>query len=353
MNVTTMTRIRAGLLFLAVLLFAAPAAAEPSVPSATGPAGTGPLRTRAEQVAIDSYKTVRYLIRSKAYFNADHPQLRAIGRAVRQSRDPAARVAAYREATDAMVAVLKQQDRWALVEEPAANARRIAPPANNVTTHRLPGDVAVVKIRRFRGPVGRDLERALQTFKSQGPMMGLVLDLRGNGGGLVSEAVAVLSQFLPKEQHLFVQEYGQAGRPYQSRAIQTDPAFSPDLETPFALLVNERSASSSELITGVLKDYERARVFGEPTYGKGVGQIPRMLADGRSYQQTEMALKLPATGVYHGSPLSPDETSVEAEARLAKDGRIRLRGDQLMRGALVYLWETRQADRKTVTAALD
>ncbi|MBV9802330.1 MAG: hypothetical protein JO130_04045, partial [Solirubrobacterales bacterium] len=101
----------------------------------------------------------------------------------------------------------------------------------------------------------------------------LILDLRGNGGGLINEAIDVASIFIPHGEIMSAQERGQRRRVYMARG----DAIAGDI--PLVVLVNHGTASASEIVTAALQDSGRAEVVGTETYGKGVFQVTERLAN--------------------------------------------------------------------------
>lgn len=124
----------------------------------------------------------------------------------------------------------------------------------------------------FTENVSGAVREAVLKLKSQG-MKRLVLDLRGNGGGLMSEAINIVSLFVPKGS-LVVSSKGQAAGTEMQYRTTTDPI---DTKIPIILMVDSGSASSSEIVTGALQDLDRATVMGERTFGKGLVQSIRPL----------------------------------------------------------------------------
>ena len=123
----------------------------------------------------------------------------------------------------------------------------------------------------FTEKVSNEVRHAIEALKDQG-MKRLVLDLRGNGGGLLSEAVNIVSLFVPKGS-VVVTSKNNLG---QENAYKT--TFDPvDTEMPVIVLVDSGTASSSEIVSGALQDYDRATVMGRRTYGKGLVQSIRPL----------------------------------------------------------------------------
>lgn len=120
-----------------------------------------------------------------------------------------------------------------------------------------------------------EFTQAMRQLKAQG-MKQLVLDLRNNGGGLVSQAYRVANTFLSKGQAIFTQKGridGASAPPYLSDNAAPD-------ETPLVVLVNRNTASASEILAGALQDHDRALIVGENTFGKGLVQNPFVLEYG-------------------------------------------------------------------------
>ena len=123
----------------------------------------------------------------------------------------------------------------------------------------------------FTENVSGEIRNAVLDLKKQG-MKKLVLDLRGNGGGLMSEAVSIVSLFVPKGS-LVVSSKGQGTGEHQYKTT-SEPI---DTELPIIVMVDSGSASSSEIVTGALQDLDRATVMGTRTFGKGLVQTIRPL----------------------------------------------------------------------------
>lgn len=124
----------------------------------------------------------------------------------------------------------------------------------------------------FTENVSTEVKNAVQNLKKQG-MKKLVLDLRGNGGGLLQEAVNIVSLFVPKGSTV-VTAKGNDPKNVMEYKTTTEPI---DTELPIIVMVNSGSASSSEIVSGALQDFDRATIMGERTYGKGLVQSIRPL----------------------------------------------------------------------------
>ena len=129
-----------------------------------------------------------------------------------------------------------------------------------------------ILMTKFTDGVGQGIRDAYNTLKKKG-MKRLVLDLRSNGGGLMNEAVNIVSLFVPKGS-VVVTSKGRAAGSEQVYKTTTDPV---DLEIPIVVLVDSGSASASEIVSGALQDLDRATIIGTRTYGKGLVQSIRPL----------------------------------------------------------------------------
>ena len=125
----------------------------------------------------------------------------------------------------------------------------------------------------FTENVSADVREKFQELKKQG-MKRLVLDLRGNGGGLMSEAVNIVSLFVPKGS-LVVSSKGNTPGSYREYRTESEPV---DSEIPIIVMIDSGSASASEIIAGALQDMDRATIMGKRSYGKGLVQSIRPTA---------------------------------------------------------------------------
>ncbi len=127
--------------------------------------------------------------------------------------------------------------------------------------------IGYVSLKGFTEKAPTELKNALLKLKKQQPLKGLVLDLRGNPGGLLESAVEIVNLFVPKNT-LVVYTKGYREQEYKF-FTQKDPIL-PDV--PLVVLVNGGSASASEIVAGALQDLDRAVIVGTPTFGKGLVQ---------------------------------------------------------------------------------
>jgi len=135
------------------------------------------------------------------------------------------------------------------------------------------GKTGYIRLTQFIDKSGREVQDALEAFKNNGNVENIVLDLRGNGGGLVESAVDIVSNFVPKGTEVFRMKYKD---PSQEKIYKTtrNPIF-PDI--PLAVLIDGGTASASEITAGSLQDLDRAILVGSRSYGKGLVQSTRPL----------------------------------------------------------------------------
>jgi len=163
----------------------------------------------------------------------------------------------------------------------------------------LPDNIAHIEITRFTSRTGSEFISALEAALDQ-DVAGVILDLRDNTGGVVISAVTVTSQFLKDGVVLYTvdSEGGKQEWGVESGGIATD--------LPLAILVNENSASGSEVVAGALQDYERGPLVGTLTFGKGSVNHFRQLSDGSAIYITIGRWETPDGRLIEGQGLSPD-----------------------------------------------
>jgi carboxyl-terminal processing protease len=137
--------------------------------------------------------------------------------------------------------------------------------------HKALGDnIGYVRIKQFQANTAKDLDEALHELKKNGELKGLVLDLRGNPGGLLEQAARVADKFLTSGPIVATVGNPGAGEDREEKVAHPDGT---EPNYPIALLVNGSSASASEIVAGALKNHDRAVVVGETTFGKGSVQL--------------------------------------------------------------------------------
>jgi carboxyl-terminal processing protease len=133
----------------------------------------------------------------------------------------------------------------------------------------LDGDIAYVSLTIFTAAAGRNVGNAFRDLRIKNPnLKGVILDLRGNGGGLLTEAINVSNVFIPQNQ-LVVTTKGKIRE--QDRSYHTS-GEAIDTDLPLAVIIDKKSASASEIVSGVIQDYDRGVLIGQRSYGKGLVQ---------------------------------------------------------------------------------
>jgi carboxyl-terminal processing protease len=127
--------------------------------------------------------------------------------------------------------------------------------------------VGYIKLNSFTQTAAADVRAAFLDLKSQG-MKEVILDLRGNGGGLLVEAVKIVNMFVKKGETIVTTK----GRVAEENRVYTTLESPLDLEIPLTVLIDEGSASASEIVAGSIQDLDRGVVIGETSYGKGLVQ---------------------------------------------------------------------------------
>ncbi len=129
------------------------------------------------------------------------------------------------------------------------------------------GTVGYIKLNSFTQTAASDVRAAFLDLKSQG-MKEVILDLRGNGGGLLIEAVKIVNMFVKKGETIVTTK----GRVAEENRVYTTLESPLDTEIPLTILIDEGSASASEIVAGSIQDLDRGVVIGETSYGKGLVQ---------------------------------------------------------------------------------
>lgn len=175
---------------------------------------------------------------------------------------------------------------------------RAAFTTTDVFVERLKGGVTRIKVTAFTRGVGRAVREAL-TAGSGSARSGVVLDLRGNPGGLLDEGVEVASAFLDGGP---VVSYDRRG----SSRTTLDAVGEGDTRLPLVVLVDSRTASAAEVVAAALQDRNRAVVVGSRTFGKGSVQEPTTLSDGSAIELTVGRYYTPAGHMIDGVGVTPD-----------------------------------------------
>lgn len=138
----------------------------------------------------------------------------------------------------------------------------------------LDEEIGYIKLNSFTQTASKEFIDAFKELKEKRGMQKLIFDLRGNGGGLLMEAVNIVNVFIPKGSVVVETR----GKRKEWDATYTARNEALDTEMPLVVLVDEGSASASEIVAGTLQDYDRALIIGKQTFGKGLVQQTRPLS---------------------------------------------------------------------------
>jgi carboxyl-terminal processing protease len=184
-------------------------------------------------------------------------------------------------------------------------------------------------VTNFQETTAREVGDALDKFREDGPLKGLVIDLRGNPGGLLNQAVDMCDKFLEKGQ-VVVSQHGRvaADQIYSASRGETGPKF------PIVVLVNRNTASAAEIVSGALQDHDRALIVGETTFGKGLVQTVFTLSQNTGlalttfhyYTPSGRLIQRPYNGLslydyYYVRDASNPKDNANREVKLTDDGR--------------------------------
>ncbi len=129
-------------------------------------------------------------------------------------------------------------------------------------------DVGYINLLQFNPQSANDVKMAFNKLTSEYNIKGIILDLRGNGGGLLNEAVSIVNIFVPKNKTIVTTK----GKLSSNTHVHRTRSAGVDTKIPLVVLVNSNSASASEIVAGAIQDMDRGVVVGEKTYGKGLVQ---------------------------------------------------------------------------------
>lgn len=167
----------------------------------------------------------------------------------------------------------------------------------SITSKMLDGGIGYIQISEFQSETEEQFKSALADLKKQG-MKSLIVDVRSNPGGLITAAANILDQILPKGTVVYTEDK------YGKREDYTSD--SKCLKCPIAVLVNENSASASEIFAGAIKDYNYGTLIGTKTFGKGIVQTVFPLEDGDAVKITTAKYYTPKGNYIHGVGIEPD-----------------------------------------------
>ena len=192
----------------------------------------------------------------------------------------------------------------------------------------LDGKIGYIEVSSFEEVTKQQFRDALDDLEKQGEKS-LVIDLRNNGGGLLSTAVDMLDRLLPEGIVVYTKDKDGKKEVYRSTDKES-------FDKPIAILVNENSASASEVFSGAMQDYNKAVLVGTTTFGKGIVQTVFDLSDGTAIKLTTAKYYTPKGRNIHGTGLEPDITeALDDQTHRQKKSGVLI--DNQMQRAIDYL----------------
>ena len=191
--------------------------------------------------------------------------------------------------------------------------------------------IGYIRVSNFQSNTAEDLTKALEVLEKNGQMKGLVLDMRNNPGGLLSQAIDVSELFL--DSGIIVSTKGRTGsHDIEARAHKN----SRPRTYPIVVLVNGGSASAAEIVAGALQDNKRALILGSRTFGKGSVQTILPLSDGSGLRLTTARYYTPSGKSIQSSGITPDvEITFTAPDKNVKEKTPRFIREEDLRGHMI------------------
>ena len=190
----------------------------------------------------------------------------------------------------------------------------------------LDNRIGYIKVSEFDDVTATQFDKGIKELNSKG-MQALIVDLRGNPGGLLRTVQSMLSRILPKDELLvYMKDKNGEREDHYSDSPLT-------LDMPIAVLINGYSASASEVFAGCLQDYGKAVLVGTQSFGKGIVQTMYPLGDGSALKVTISAYYTPKGRNIHKTGLTPDVV-VELDESLRKMNSIPIEQDNQIQAAV-------------------
>jgi len=210
--------------------------------------------------------------------------------------------------------------------------------------------IGYVQLANFQRSTATEMSSALQGLLREGRIDGLVLDLRGNPGGLLQAAVGVCNLFIKKGTALTTRGRGFG----QTRTYRISHWRFSHHDLPLVLLVDRQSASASEIVAGALRDHRRATLVGSRTYGKGVVQSILPVEAGQSAVYLTTARFFgPDQQPFHGTGIAPDvAVELPAEALGARPVKVDPQADPALKRALEVMADQLRESAPVADASL-
>ena len=167
----------------------------------------------------------------------------------------------------------------------------------NIKSEVIENDIGYIKIVTFDEDIANEFNKKLDELLSVG-IKGIIIDLRDNTGGAYPEVVSITDRLVPEGIIVYTEDkYGNKNYEYSDAE---------ELEVPLTILINEYSASASEVLAGAVKDYKKGTLIGTKSYGKGLVQVLETLEDGSGIKITVSTYFTPSGKNIHGIGISPD-----------------------------------------------
>jgi carboxyl-terminal processing protease len=223
----------------------------------------------------------------------------------------------------------------------------------SVRSQELEEGIGYIRVRQFQERTAQDLVGSVERLEKTGRLGGLIIDLRNNPGGLLPAAVEVSEEFLGDGKLVVYTE----GRVRNQNMRFVAHAKRPITEVPLVVLVNQGSASASEIVAGAIQDHGRGLVLGTQTFGKGSVQTIIPLADGSGLRLTTARYFTPKGRSIHGKGITPDivieatkeDPAAKPPAAPLSEAELQKKDVQLQR-AVEILKATRILDKTKPTA---
>ncbi|MCR8657879.1 S41 family peptidase [Paenibacillus endoradicis] len=183
------------------------------------------------------------------------------------------------------------------------NIERAEIPVHTVTLNKLDNNIGMIAISRFTEATDVEFKEALASLMKDGNMKGLIIDLRSNPGGLLNQTVEIANVLVPNGKKILDVVYKNEEKTISFNSKQDEP-----FNTPIVVLVNQYSASASEVLAAALKESANARIVGVKTYGKGVVQTYEQFYSGSVLVLTEAEWKTPSGSGIHKIGVEPTDT---------------------------------------------
>lgn len=200
---------------------------------------------------------------------------------------------------------------------------------SHVTTKVLNNDIGYIAISDFEGECASEFETKYKQLEKQG-IKKLIIDIRNNGGGIVDEALKIANMLVDKDSTLLIT------KDKSDKEEVTKATEKPIINIPTVVLVNEYSASASEILVGALKDNGKATLVGTKTYGKGIIQELHQLSDGSGLKITVSEYYTPNHNAIHKIGITPD-VEVDLSEDVKQQTTIQEKDDNQLQKAIEIL----------------